>query len=717
MVSTALPADPPAHSLRGVLRIPAFRRLWIALSLSSLGDWLGLLAITELAAELAARGADPFAAVNFAVGGVFIVRLLPAVLIGPVAGAFADRFDRRRTMVVADLVRCALFVSIPLVRELWWLFVATLLIEVAAQFWSPAKEATVPNLVPRERLEQANQLTLVTTYGSAPLAAALFSGLALASSVLGVGFVFFRANQVDLAVYANALTFLVAALTVWSLSEIPPGPAVDRSRDDSVGSSQRPASMWRTITSGWAFIGSTPVVRGLVVGMLGAFAAGGAVVGLARSYVRDLGGGVPGYGLLFGTVFVGLASGMFFGPRLLAGLSRRRLFAMSITAAGVLLCMLALVPDMVLATLVTLALGTVTGVAWVTGYTLLGLEVDDALRGRTFAFVQSMVRIVLVTVLAAAPLLAALFGQPLSLQVTESVRLDYSGVSMTFLIAGLLAALLGLTSFRQIDDRPGMPLWSDVYAAWRGRPPAPTGLTSPGFFLAFEGGDGAGKSTQVQLAGRWLESVGHRVLLTREPGATTLGSRLREVLLDPHGEISPRAEAMLYAADRAHHVHTVVRPALESGHVVVTDRYVDSSVAYQGAGRALPAEEILRLSAWATGGLTPDLTVVLDVPPEVALRRSTHPADRLEAEPVEFHDRVRREFLRLVAAAPGRYLVVDATVEPDQVAAVIQQRLTEVLPAVPAVFAEAEPAAPRQRSAPDGPVDRSAAPDLPRPRG
>ena len=426
-----MPAGAPANSLRGVLRIPAFRRLWVALSLSSLGDWLGLLAITELAAELAAGSSGSFAAVNFAVGGVFILRLLPAVLIGPVAGAFADRVDRRRTMVVSDLVRFALFVSIPLVRELWWLFVATLLIEVAAQFWSPAKEATVPNLVPRERLEQANQLTLVTTYGSAPIAAALFSGLALASSVLGVGFDFFRANQVDLALYANALTFLVAALTVWRLREIPAGPAAGRD-----GDRERPQSMWRAITSGWSFIGSTPVVRGLVVGMLGAFAAGGAVIGLARSYVRDLGGGVPGYGLLFGTVFVGLAGGMFFGPRVFAGLSRRRLFALSITAAGFLLCLLSLVPDMVLATLVTLGLGTVSGIAWVTGYTLLGLEVDDAMRGRTFAFVQSMVRVVLVSVLAAAPLLAAVFGEPISLQVTDGVRVDYSGVSITFLIAG-----------------------------------------------------------------------------------------------------------------------------------------------------------------------------------------------------------------------------------------------------------------------------------------
>ena len=365
---------------------------------------------------------------------------------------------------------------------------------------------------------------------------------------------------------------------------------------------------------------------------------------------------------------------------------------------------------MALATLVTLGLGAVTGVAWVTGYTLLGLEVDDTMRGRTFAFVQSMVRVVLVTVLVVAPLLAAVFGEPISLQVTDGVRVDYSGVSITFLIAGLLAALLGITSFRQMDDRPGLPLSRDLYAAWRGGPaePAPTGPASPGFFLAFEGGDGAGKSTQARLARAWLQELGHRVVLTREPGATPLGRRLREVLLDPQGEVSPRAEALLYAADRAHHVYTVIRPALEDGAVVVTDRYVDSSVAYQGAGRALPVEDVVAASIWATGGLTPDLTVVLDVPPAVALRRSAGPADRIEAEPTEFHDRVRREFLRLAAAEPGRYLVVDAMLAPEQVAAVVRQRLEELLPA--------KSPAPRERSAVADPAESSAAPDLTPPR-
>ncbi|HEX6514149.1 MAG TPA: MFS transporter, partial [Nocardioidaceae bacterium] len=203
----------PDHDLRGVLRIPAFRRLWTALSLSSLGDWLGLLALTALAPRLADDG---YAAANLAIAGVFILRLAPAILIGPLGGVVADRLDRRWTMVVCDVARFALFLSIPLVGTLWWLFVATLLIEVASLVWIPAKEATLPNLVPRERLETANQLSLFTTYGTAPVAAAVFAGLALLSGMLDNSVP--AIDEVELALYVNAATFLVSAATIFRLT-------------------------------------------------------------------------------------------------------------------------------------------------------------------------------------------------------------------------------------------------------------------------------------------------------------------------------------------------------------------------------------------------------------------------------------------------------------------------------------------------------------------
>src|SRR5690606_26524332 len=171
------------------------------------------------------------------------------------------------------------------------------------------------------------------------------------------------------------------------------------------------------------------------------------------------------------------------------------------------------------------------------------------------------------------------------------------------------------------------------------------------------------------------------VVQTREPGATKVGMRLRAILLDAtHQGLSSRAEALMYAADRAEHVEKVIRPALQRGAMVVSDRYVDSSLAYQGAGRALDRAEVERLNTWATGGLLPDLTVVIDVPPEVALARFASPADRMESEPLEFHERVRREFRALAAADPERYLVVDGTQPPEEIARIVQDRSREILP-------------------------------------
>jgi dTMP kinase len=675
------------HDVREVLRIAPFRRLWISLSLSSLGDWLGLLALTALAPRLAHNS---YAAENLAVAAVFILRLAPAVVIGPLAGVIADRLDRRLTMVVTDVARFALFLSIPLVGTLTWLFVATFLIEVASLIWIPAKEASVPNLVPRERLETANQLSLFTTYGSAPVAAALFAGLALLTGILDNALP--QITPVDLALYVNAATFLVSGLTILRLAI--PNPRT--------GSEKR-VGIWRTLVEGWQYVAGNRLVRGLVVGMLGAFAAGGAVIGLARTFVTDLGGGDPGYGLLFGTVFLGLALGMFLGPRLLPDFSRRRLFGLAIGGAGLALAALALFPNLVVAVIITLVIGAFAGVAWVTGYTLLGLEVADELRGRTFAFVQTMVRVVLVLVLAVAPLLAAAIGMH-HIEVTDAMTLTYNGAAFVFLAAGLLAAGLGVASYRHMDDRHGVSLSSDLVSAFNSEP---VGLRAngprEGFFLALEGGEGAGKSTQAASLRAWLESLGHDVVTTFEPGGTDVGRRLRSVLLDhpepsqdlPGGvaspALSPRAEALLFAADRAEHVASVVRPALELGHVVITDRYADSSVAYQGAGRDLAGPEVARLSRWATDGLQPHLTVLLDLPAAEGLARVQAP-DRLESEPLAFHEKVRERFLELARRGGSRYLVVDARRPPEQITAQIRDRLAPMLPLSAQQLAEAEAA-------------------------
>ncbi|NYD87082.1 dTMP kinase [Cellulomonas oligotrophica] len=199
-------------------------------------------------------------------------------------------------------------------------------------------------------------------------------------------------------------------------------------------------------------------------------------------------------------------------------------------------------------------------------------------------------------------------------------------------------------------------------------------MTARGVFVSFEGGDGVGKSTQVVLLARHLTAQGHEVVVTREPGGTPLGLELRQAVL--HGDdLDPRTEALLYATDRAHHVASVVRPALARGASVVTDRYLDSSVAYQGTGRDLGADEVERLNLWAVDGLLPDLTVLLDLDPVVGLARLTGDPDRLESAGDEFHRRTRQAFLDRAAADPGRWVVIDAAQAPDVVAAQVQQRL------------------------------------------
>ena len=202
-----------------------------------------------------------------------------------------------------------------------------------------------------------------------------------------------------------------------------------------------------------------------------------------------------------------------------------------------------------------------------------------------------------------------------------------------------------------------------------------------GLFITLEGGDGSGKSTQAALLTQWLQGRGETVLHTREPGGTDLGLELRDIILHRRGYIDPRAEALIYAADRAHHIATKVRPALARGEVVLQDRYLDSSVAYQGAGRVLDPTEVRNLSLWATEDLLPDLTILLDLDTSVGRDRLSERTkyDRLEEEKVDFHDRVRAAYLELAAAEPGRFLVLSATGTVDSIADAIRVRVDSLL--------------------------------------
>lgn len=200
-----------------------------------------------------------------------------------------------------------------------------------------------------------------------------------------------------------------------------------------------------------------------------------------------------------------------------------------------------------------------------------------------------------------------------------------------------------------------------------------------GVFVVFEGGEGAGKSTQSEVLATWLGDRGRSVTRTREPGGTPAAEAIRAVLLDVSNTgLDDRAEALLFAAARGDHAARVIRPALERGDIVVCDRYLDSSVAYQGGGRDLGLDAVRELSLWATRGLVPDLTVLLDVDPAVGLARVERP-DRLEAEPLEWHARVRQAFLDLAAGESERYLVLNGHDEVEQIADAVRVRVSELL--------------------------------------
>jgi dTMP kinase len=672
-------------AIRAVLRIRPFRRLWAVLGLSSLGDWLGLLATSTFAAEQVSGSA----AKGAAFGGVIAVRMLPALVLGPVAGVIADRWDRRYTMVVCDLIRFVLFASIPAVAQITpdnkiviaWTAIATFIIETTQMAWAPAKESSVPNLLPRDGLEAANQLTLATTYGAAPIASVVVLALItwIVHDVPGTS----DQAPTHIALYFNALTFLATALTVYfGIHEIS-GRAVTRP-------AKKPPLVREFIT-GWSYVTRTRLVRGLVLGILGAFGCAGIVVGTSKFYAVSLGGGDQAFYILFGCIFVGLSIGIVAGPRMIGTLSRRRWFGLSIIWAALSVSVLAFAWHLVIAVVGAVGVGVGAGMAFLSGVTLLGKEVTDDVRGRVFAFIQTGTQVTLLFTIALSSFVVGIGGQRQILGFTMSTTRPL------LLAAGVLALIAGIAALRQMDDKPGVPLLADLIASLRrirvGGEDLPTiartGRPLPGVgrFVVFEGGEGSGKSTQVQRLADTLAGYGRAVLVTREPGATGIGERIRSIVLDhpatdTETPLSPKAEALLYAADRAHHVATVIAPALENGTIVICDRYIDSSLAYQGAGRTLPADEVRRLSSWATGGLRPDLVVVLDIDPAEGLRRASQRSgrDRLEAESLAFHRRVRQKFLDLAEADPERYLVVDATDPVEVIAFAVRDRVHRLLP-------------------------------------
>ncbi|MEU3681681.1 dTMP kinase [Streptomyces sp. NPDC030592] len=697
----ALVADSRERAVRALLRRPQLRRLWSAQLVGGVGDILALLVLVLLAVQ-AAIGAGSFGGgyrgVAFAVATVFGVRILAtllfgAVLLGPLTSLTSQDgpLDRRWTMVGADGLRAALLIVAPLWIDwtpdnaLAVLLVTVFVTGVAERFWTVCRESAAPALLPAPPLEGATvrplpdhmdalrRLSLRTSFVAIPLAAVVLVVAGLLNNLLGVGVDWFAEHQAALGSYVAAGLF-AASLSVVTFLELP-AVRTPRARSPLEGM-RRPKSGGN---SGGVDKGRTGALPLLVFACAAVAAVVAATVAVAVLHAKDLGGGPVLYGLAVGALTGGVVVGIRTAPALLPSLSRRRLLALAIAFAGVALLAAGLVPDDTTVLLLLALTGVGAGVAANTGHALLDQETEDHRRARITEHLHAVVRVCVALGAVVGPVLAAAIG-PHRLESGKFV-FAHGGAAFVLMLLGALLLPLAALVLAKVDDRSGVPLRHDLRdALLGGDDPVPTPATN-GFFIALEGGDGAGKSTQAEALAEWIRGKGHEVVLTREPGATPVGKRLRSILLDVSSAgLSHRAEALLYAADRAEHVDTVVRPALERGAVVVSDRYIDSSVAYQGAGRDLSPTEIARINRWATNGLVPHLTVLLDVAPEAARERFTEAPDRLESEPAEFHARVRSGFLTLAAADPGRYLVVDAGQEPEAVTSVVRHRLDQVLP-------------------------------------
>ncbi|OEU95520.1 hypothetical protein AN216_23575 [Streptomyces oceani] len=678
--------------------------MWGAQFTSGIGDVLTVFVFLLLTAQAVVgttrSGADPafgsgYQGVAFAIATVFGVRLLAtvlfgAVLLGPLSAltAPAGALDRRWTMIVADGLRVVAMIIAPLWID-WTpdnavaaLLTTVFLAGVAERFHTVAKDSAAPALLPApppegsairplpDQQDALRRLWARSGFLAVPLAAAGLVGITLLSNVLGgLGLDWFHEHQAALGSYLAAGLF-AGALSVLYFLEFP-DTETPRPRSPLEG-------LRRPKTGDLPDKGRTGAIPLLVLAIAATAAAIGASVALAVLQAADLGGGPVGFGLITLTLTGGVVGGIRLAPHTLPTLPRRRLLPLAIALTGVALLVAGLTTDMATVLLLTTVAGLAAGIAAHTGHALLDQETEDSRRVRTTEHLHAVVRLALGLCVLAAPVLAGLIG--LQRMESGSFVFEHGGAAFVLMLVGALLLPVAALLLGRVDDRQGVPLRRDLREALSGGSPAQAPADN-GFFIAVEGGDGAGKSTQTEALAEWIRNKGHEVVTTREPGATAIGKRLRSILLDVSSAgLSDRAEALLYAADRAEHIDSVVRPALARGAVVISDRYIDSSVAYQGAGRELSPTEVARISRWATDGLVPHLTVLLDVSPETARERFTEAPDRLESESGAFHQRVRAGFLTLAAADPTRYLVVDAGQEAEEVTTLVRHRLDQLLP-------------------------------------
>lgn len=414
--------------LGDLLRLPEFSRLWRAMLVSSLGDWVGFVAIASIVTRI---GGDQ---AGYAVAGVMLVRLLPSIVFGPVAGVLVDRFDRKRLMMTADIVRSMAHFSLPFLGSLPAIYAVTFLAESMTLLWMPSRDASVPNLVPRRQLVNAGTMVLVTTYGTLPLSGLVFTGLAAIGGSLGEEFGFFSGRPEAPALFLDSLTFLFSAWMIRGLSRRQPGRGIRRA--DS-----RRRRIVAEFAEGARFLARHPFARAMTIGIVLAFAGAGSMIALGPIFAKNvLRAGPAGWGALVTALGTGMLGGML-SVRLLHRLvDRQLLFTTSMIGGALVLVAVSAMPNIATAALLTVFIGMGAGATWVSGYTMLHENVADHLRGRTFGSLAVLVRLGLLLSLSGFPALSEVLGDPTLSIGNASVVLSGTRLALT---AGALVILLG----------------------------------------------------------------------------------------------------------------------------------------------------------------------------------------------------------------------------------------------------------------------------------
>lgn len=448
-----LPLDPegpvpiPDASTIRLFNSPSFFRLWLGQVVSSIGDWLGFVAITALAARIG--GSSPEAAISL----VLSARLVPGFFFGPIAGVFVDRWDRKRTMIVSDVGRGLVLATLPFVDTIPGLVVASLAMETFTLMWGPARDASVPNLVQPEFLPQANSLSLVAAYGTFPIGSAVFALLAKVAEWLGgyEALEGLRINQESVAIYVDVFTFFLSAVMV---STLPITRAAGRS-DKPEGRADLKQT-FRELAEGWRFVTTNGIVRAIIFGIATGLFGGGMLVPLGPIFAKEvLGAGPSGFGLLLTALGVGMAAGIVGLSILQRRLNHHIAFVGSLLVGGAMILFGASMSTLAPALAFVALLGVCAGGVYVLGYSILGASVEDDLRGRIFATLYTSTRLTILMAFAVAPVLSkaldAVSNRILDGEISlGGAAIGLPGVRLTLWLGGLIILFAGVVAFRNV---------------------------------------------------------------------------------------------------------------------------------------------------------------------------------------------------------------------------------------------------------------------------